>query len=136
MKKQPQGCLILLMLITNFFQTGLIKRIHIQLLLLTLQVFKPIKVYNGQKLIKLVSTNTPASTNSTIPNVPVMVLVKYKTTITAASNNLTIRSVFPIFFFILFILIANYKINCRLLVTFVTYFNLLIQLYNNVVGQT
>lgn len=36
----------------------------------------PNGAYNGQKLIRLVKTNTPASTNSTMPNTPEMVSVK------------------------------------------------------------
>ena len=38
-------------------------------------VFIPKTVYNGQKLIKLVSRNTPASTNNTVPRVPLIVPV-------------------------------------------------------------
>lgn len=43
---------------------------------LTLQVFIPTKVYNGQKLIKEVSKNTPPKISNTMPNVPVTVPVK------------------------------------------------------------
>ena len=32
--------------------------------------------YNGQKLMKVVNTNTPASTNSTNPKVPVAIPVR------------------------------------------------------------
>jgi hypothetical protein len=64
-------------------------------------VFNPTKVYRGQKLTRLVNTNTPASTSNIIPNVPVTVLVKYKTAITTANNSLTMRSALPIFFFII-----------------------------------
>ena len=42
------------------------------------QVFNPIKVYNGQKLTKLVNTNTAPSTTKTIPTIPVTVPLKYK----------------------------------------------------------
>jgi len=35
--------------------------------------------YNGQKLIKLVTTNIAAKNKSTIPNTPVIIFVKNKT---------------------------------------------------------
>ena len=65
------------------------------------QVFNPNKVYKGQKLTRLVRTKTAASTINTMPNVPVMVLLKYSTTTTAAINRRTIRSTVPMFFFII-----------------------------------
>ena len=71
-------------------------------LFFTGQVFTPIKVYKGQELTRLVNTKTPATTNNTIPNTPVITLVKYNTAITAASNNRITRSALPIFFFIHF----------------------------------
>jgi len=41
-----------------------------------LQVLIPNGTYKGQKLIKLVNTNTAANINKTIPQIPVTVLVK------------------------------------------------------------
>ena len=65
-------------------------------------VLRPNGAYSGQKLMKLVKRNTPASTINTMPKVPVTVPVKYKIPITAAINALTIRSVLPMFFFMSF----------------------------------
>ena len=42
------------------------------------QVLSPTNVYNGQKLTKLVTTNTAPSTTKTIPSIPVTVPLKYK----------------------------------------------------------
>ncbi|HSN61902.1 MAG TPA: hypothetical protein VLR49_13260 [Ferruginibacter sp.] len=56
--------------------------------------------YNGQKPIKLVSTNTAPTTNKIMPNVPVIVFVKYNTAMIAAITNLNILSAEPMFFFI------------------------------------
>ena len=52
--------------------------------------------------MKLVSVKIPAKANNTIPNVPAMTLVKNNVKITAAINNLIIRSAEPMFFFIMF----------------------------------
>lgn len=64
-------------------------------------VFIPSKGYSGQKLIKLVRTNTPARTSNTIPNVPVITLVKYNIATSAASAIRIILSVVPMFGFII-----------------------------------
>jgi hypothetical protein len=56
--------------------------------------------YSGQKLKKLVRTNTPAKIKSTIPNVPLNIFVKYKTAIANAIITLIAFSAVPIFFFI------------------------------------
>jgi len=64
-------------------------------------VLSPNGAYSGQKLMKLVSTNTPANTNNTIPKVPVITFVKYSVTTIAAITNLIILSAVPMFFFIL-----------------------------------
>jgi hypothetical protein len=70
----------------------------------------PRMVYRGQKLTKLVSRKTPAATNNTIPSVPEIVPVKYKTAITAAIIVLIILSAEPMFVFI--ILVLNFiKLN-------------------------
>lgn len=69
------------------------------------QVFIPKGTYNGQKLIKLVNTNTLASTNNTMPKAPEIILLKNKTAITAAIINLIILSAIPIFFLIMIALI-------------------------------
>lgn len=71
--------------------------------LLELQVDNPNRVYKGQKLIKLVSVNTPANTNNTIPNVPVTVWEKYSPTKITAISNRKIRSIAPMFFFIIYV---------------------------------
>ena len=63
------------------------------------QVLKPNGAYSGQKLTRLVATNTPASTNKTIPSVPVIVPVKYNTATAAAMMTRIRRSIEPIFFF-------------------------------------
>jgi hypothetical protein len=65
-----------------------------------LHVLIPNGAYKGQKLIRLVATNTTASTNSTIPNVPGMTPVKYNSAITTATTVRRIRSVDPMFGFI------------------------------------
>jgi hypothetical protein len=65
-----------------------------------LQVLIPNGTYKGQKLIKLVNTNTAANINKTIPQIPVTVLVKYKTTKTNATIKRKILSNEPMFFFI------------------------------------
>ena len=67
------------------------------------QVFNPINVYKGQKLIRLVARKTIPSISKIIPNIPVTVLVKYNTPKTIASTTLIIRSIFPMFFFMIFI---------------------------------
>jgi hypothetical protein len=63
------------------------------------QVFIPRGTYNGQKLTKLVRTNTIAKPRSTIPNVPEIMFIKYKTPKIAAKANLISLSALPIFFF-------------------------------------
>ena len=65
------------------------------------QVFIPKGTYNGQKLIKLVRVKITAITNNTIPNVPEMFPIKYKTTIIAATIKRNSLSTLPIFFFII-----------------------------------
>ena len=57
------------------------------------QLFTPNSVYSGQKLTRLVTTKTPATTNNTIPNVPLITLVKNKIATTIASNIRISRSV-------------------------------------------
>lgn len=64
------------------------------------QVLAPTSVYNGQKLTRLVSTKTPATTSSTMPKAPVTVLVINSPTKIAASNSLIPLSAAPIFFVI------------------------------------
>lgn len=64
------------------------------------QVFIPKIAYIGQKLTKLVSTNIPANTISTMPNIPVIMLLKNKIATTTATIKRIILSVFPTFFFI------------------------------------
>ena len=71
------------------------------------QVLAPTKVYKGQKLIMLVSTNTPANTNKIIPKVPEITFVKNNTAITAAIIILIILSAEPMFFFIIFVFYVN-----------------------------
>lgn len=66
------------------------------------QVLNPKGAYSGQKLIKLVKINTAASTNRTIPQIPVTVFVKWSTIKIAAKINRMKRSVEPMFFFIVF----------------------------------
>jgi hypothetical protein len=56
--------------------------------------------YKGQKLIMLVARKTTASTNSTIPSVPGIIPVKYNNAITTATMVRRIRSVVPMFGFI------------------------------------
>jgi hypothetical protein len=65
-----------------------------------LHVLIPNGAYKGQKLIKLVARNTTARTNSTIPNVPGITPVKYKNAITTGTTVRRIRSVDPMFGFI------------------------------------
>jgi len=66
-----------------------------------LQLLRPKGKYNGQKLTKLVKTKTAARTSKIIPKVPVITLVKYKITKTAANKILMILSVDPMFFFMI-----------------------------------
>jgi hypothetical protein len=66
-----------------------------------LQVFIPNIEYNGQKLMSDVSKKTMPIINNIVPNVPVTVCVKYNTPKTIATIILTIRSVDPIFFFMM-----------------------------------
>jgi hypothetical protein len=67
-------------------------------------VLTPNSEYNGQKLTKLVNRKMTANASKTIAAVPVITFVKYNTAITAATSNLTILSVLPMFFFITLIL--------------------------------
>lgn len=60
----------------------------------------PKNVYSGQKLMKLVNTNTMASTSSPIPKVPVSTPVKYSKAIAIAAQMRITRSVEPMFGFI------------------------------------
>jgi hypothetical protein len=60
----------------------------------------PKMVYKGQKLTRLVRTNTPPRINRIKPRVPVTVPVKYRTANTTASRTRMIRSAELIFFFI------------------------------------
>ena len=46
--------------------------------ILPLMIGHTISVYNGQKLTRLVNTNTPPRTTNTRPNVPVTVPLKYR----------------------------------------------------------
>jgi len=66
-----------------------------------LQVFTPKRVYNGQKLTKLVSSNMPAIISKIIPNHPYIKPVAYKITTTNAAIILIARSIVPTFFFII-----------------------------------
>jgi hypothetical protein len=61
----------------------------------------PSKVYKGQKLIKLVSVNTPATTNKIMASVLSTRSAKINPTKTAAITKRITRSKFPMFFFIL-----------------------------------
>ena len=70
---------------------------------LFLQVEIPKGKYSGQKLTKLVNTNTTARVNNIIPKVPEIVFVKYKPAISTAIATLTNLSIFPIFAFIVVI---------------------------------
>jgi hypothetical protein len=66
------------------------------------QVEMPTSEYNGQKLTRLVRTKTAANTKPTMPKVPLIVPLKYKNPIIAATAMRTIRSRLPIFAFIMF----------------------------------
>jgi hypothetical protein len=57
--------------------------------------------YKGQKLIKLVKTNTAERTNNTIANVPEMTFPKNNPKTTNAIITRIARSMVPIFFFII-----------------------------------
>lgn len=63
------------------------------------QVDRPTMAYSGQKLTRLVSTNTAPSTSRMVPASPVTVPVKYSAAKTMASTMRTILSVEPMFFF-------------------------------------
>ena len=67
---------------------------------LDLHVFNPKIIYSGQKLIKLVKRNTAATMSKTIPNVPVITLVKNKIPIINAIIMRIVLSTVPMFFFI------------------------------------
>jgi hypothetical protein len=64
-----------------------------------LPVLMPKGKYNGQKLIRLVSTRTTASTISIMPNTPVITCVKNKIANTTATSILIDLSIAPMFFF-------------------------------------
>lgn len=57
--------------------------------------------YNGQKEIRLVSAKTAATTSNTIPNVPEITPEKYKVAKTTANKILIIRSIEPMFAFMI-----------------------------------
>lgn len=59
----------------------------------------PNGAYKGQKLMKLVSNNTAATTKSTVPKTPEIMFVKNNVATTAAISILTTRSIAPKFFF-------------------------------------
>ena len=52
-----------------------------------------------------VNAKIAATTSKIIPKVPATIFVKYSTAITRATISLTILSVFPIFFFMVVVLI-------------------------------
>lgn len=96
----PKPFLIILKLIEPYFFP------------LILHVLIPKGAYSGQKLIKLVNTKIPASTNRTIPSVPVMVSVKYKVATIAAMMTLIILSAAPMFFFIIVRFVVSFFMFC------------------------
>ena len=65
-----------------------------------LQVLIPNKVYNGQKLTKLVNRNIADTANNTILNVPVITSLKERKLINTTIARRIIRSILPMFFFI------------------------------------
>jgi len=65
------------------------------------RVERPKGKYKGQKLMVLVSAKIIAKTPKTIATVPLMVFVKYRIAITAATTKRRIRSKLPMFFFII-----------------------------------
>lgn len=67
-------------------------------------------IYAGQTPIKLVKRNMMAIIPKIIAAVPVIELVKYSTAITIAKIILIIRSMLPIFFFIMFLLILLFYV--------------------------
>lgn len=69
-----------------------------------LQVLIPSKVYNGQNETRLVSAKTAATTTKTIPRVPDITPEKYKAAKTTANTILIIRSIEPMFAFIIIII--------------------------------
>jgi hypothetical protein len=74
------------------------------------QVLSPTSAYSGQKLTRLVSTNTAPRITNTKPRVPVTVPVKYNTPNTTARITRIIRSTFPMFFFIVVLsLVFNFS---------------------------
>lgn len=77
----------------------------------------PNGAYNGQKLIKLVKTKIPAKANNTIPNVPGITFVKYKTAIIAAIITRITLSAPPIFFFMTICFLFQQTYNVRYLKT-------------------
>ena len=74
-------------------------------------MLKPNIVYSGQKLIRLVATNTPPNTRSTIPKVPVTVPVKYKAANTNAMTILATLSIVPMFFFMTLLFEVNERFH-------------------------
>lgn len=65
-----------------------------------LQVLMPNKVYNGQKLTRLVSKKMAETANNTILSVPVMTSLKDKMLINTTIAKRIILSRLPMFFFI------------------------------------
>ena len=76
-----------------------------------LPVFNPNGRYRGQKLTRLVSTNTAASTRRTIPKVPVITLVKYNIATSTAIAIRIILSVVPMFDFIARMVLGEYYVK-------------------------
>lgn len=67
-----------------------------------LQVDNPNRVYKGQILTKEVRIKTPEATRATMPTMPSSTCVRYKMTNRTDTITLSIRSKFPMFFFIVF----------------------------------
>ena len=57
--------------------------------------------YKGQNDMADVNIKTAAKTKAIIPKVPIITFVKYMAVISAAASNLIIRSVVPIFAFMI-----------------------------------
>ena len=64
------------------------------------RVDRPNGIYNGQVLIRLVPKKIIANTPSIIAVVPEMTFMKYRTPTNIASSVRTVRSIVPMFFFI------------------------------------
>ena len=65
--------------------------------------------YSGQKFIKLVANKTPPTTRRITPKVPVITFVKNKMDTIIAKSALTILSILPRFFFMIFNLKVKYN---------------------------